>query len=399
MVIAFAERRIGWAMNSHEVDGNGICSTCTSTVNDCDVLKCNDCRSFYHAICGTDTLPFGPKSNVSSFKKFKCENFVFCCDSCMTRRENQEASTLKEQVDELKDSIKELAAEFKAFKAESRSTVPPKGNVNSLSESWSDKVRNTSTKNSSLCLKSSGKPVDLNFVKKIAVDNSIQVSGTSVKTNGDVYVNLSNVENRDKIVPLLAVNHPADNIVKLKSKLPTISILNVETFISKEDFISKVKQQNPAIKELIELGSEFSIAFVRSDDNSETTQKYYQVVARIGDDIREQIKLNNNKIYVDLNAHRIVDLFYIKRCNWCQTFGHYQEKCQSETFRCGFCCGPHASTTCLLKNQDVSKFTCPNCKDVNKQCSGHSRHWFKCPTYLEAQNKMKKSIPFYSSKN
>ena len=135
-------------------------------------------------------------------------------------------------------------------------------------------------------------------------------------------------------------------------------------------------------------------------ESSGTNRKHYQLVARVSNEIRERIKKNKDTIFVDLTAHRIVDRFYIKRCNKCQKFGHYQDNCTSDKIRCVFCCSDsHCSSSCPIKNQDTSNFSCPNCKDANKDFSGHSSHWFKCPTCLEVQNKLKSSIPFYSAKN
>ena len=162
---------------------------------------------------------------------------------------------------------------FREFKTEAKSTSSSSKTSCPDNKSWSDTVKHSSTNlKSSLCVKSNGQPIDLNVVKQIAVDHSIRVSGT-VKSNGDVYVYMSSVEHRDKMAPLLAEKHSADTIVKLKSKIPAISI---ETFVNKNDFITNVKQQNPEIKEKIESGSEFTIVFVKEPmpESSDTNRKH-----------------------------------------------------------------------------------------------------------------------------
>ena len=143
----------------------------------------------------------------------------------------------------------------------------------------------------SLCIKSKGNTVDIKRIKEIACANSIQVSKADVKENGDVYMDMPSHENREKLLPLLEGDTFAQNeIVKLKSKLPTISILNVEDFSSKEEFVEKIQQQNPEIKRLIAEGSEFSIVYTKeprkSDDNSK--KEYHQVVARVSEEIRDR---------------------------------------------------------------------------------------------------------------
>ena len=102
---------------------------------------------------------------------------------------------------------------------------------------------------SSLCIKSNGNEVNLAKVQELAANHSIQVSKTTVKENGDVYVDLPSRENREKLAPLLNDNEFAENsVVELKSKLPTISILDVKEFTSKEVFLEKIKKQNPKIR-------------------------------------------------------------------------------------------------------------------------------------------------------
>ena len=102
---------------------------------------------------------------------------------------------------------------------------------------------------------------------------------------------------------------------------------------------------------------------------------------------------------MDLVAHRVVDRFYVKRCNKCQKFGHYQNECE-DIISCGYCCGAHSSSDCnQVEIEDFKNYKCINCKRENKKCEGHSAHWHKCPTYLEKQKRLKKSIPYYSQKN
>ena len=128
------------------------------------------------------------------------------------------------------------------------------------------------------------------------------MSKTVVKDNGAVYVDLPSKENREKLTSLLNDDTFARNeVVDIKSKFPTISILNVKSFTSKEDFLEKVKRQNPLIKEKMEDGAEFFTKKPREEENNR--KKYYQVVVRVSDDIRLVIRMSNDKIYMDLVAH------------------------------------------------------------------------------------------------
>ena len=381
-------------MVANQVNGSGECEGCKTNVNEADVLICSDCKTVFHAICGEET-PFGSKTWISNFKKVKVCNFLFACDICVTKREQNEASSMKQQMAALTSSVATLVKEFELLKEENAKQKERKEGKEVEKNVWSntEKIQNMK---SSLHIKSKGKEVNLVKIQEIAVKNGIQVSKTVVKENGDVYVDLPNAKNREKFTPLLNDEEFAEHeIISLKSKLPTISILDVKEYTTKEDFIERVKKQNEGIRTLIEGGSEFSIVYSKGPENTQREQKHHLVVARVSEEIRKVIKSNRDKIFAELSTYRVIDRFYIKRCNKCQKFGHYEKDCQNEA-RCGYCCGSHLSTTCTENAEKIKDlFKCVNCKDNGKNPEKHSAFWHKCPTHIEMQKKMKKTIPFY----
>ena len=121
-------------------------------------------------------------------------------------------------------------------------------------------------------------------------------------------------------------------------------------------------------------------------------------VVRVGCKIRILIASNRNTVFIGLTACRVYDRFFVKRCNKCQDYGQYAKSCQNSA-KCGFCSGDHQSCDCHLNNySEYSSMTCVNCKMNNLPCTGHSTFWSKCPSYLAAQVKMKKRIPYYKIK-
>ena len=123
--------------------------------------------------------------------------------------------------------------------------------------------------------------------------------------------------------------------------------------------------------------------------------KTYHVVARVSDDIRKILEQNRNRIFLGMSSHRVIDRFYIKRCNNCLQYGHYEKDCKLDAC-CGYCRGKHLSKNCdKIEQGDFTNYECHNCQQSGKCHTGHSAMWTKCPTYIEAQAQMKKSIPFY----
>ena len=70
-----------------------------------------------------------------------------------------------------------------------------------------------------------------------------------------------------------------------------------------------------------------------------------------------------------------------------------EKDCQNEEC-CGYCSKSHKSSECKeVTPGDHANYKCINCKRNDKDCSGHSSIWHKCPAHLELQKKLKKTIP------
>jgi hypothetical protein len=381
-------------LKMYEVSRNGECSRCKNQAEEAEVIKCYECQTIFHAICGEET-PFCARTNLGNFKKLKA-NFVFICDPCLTRKEESQASELKDQITRLTATVASLAEEFKSFKTvqSAPEETPP--------TPWTNKDRVDKMK-SSLCIKSNnGAPVDMAKVQELATTHCIQVSTTNVKENGDVFVVLPSDENRQKLIPLLEENDFDQNeIIQVKEKLPTVTILGVRDYTTKEEFVEKVKKQNPRLKDKLEQESAFKIVYSKKPrDNAPEGKNGFQVVVRVSEEVRKIIKDSNDRIYVDLESYKVVDRFYIKRCNNCQQFGHYEKDCTSES-HCGYCGNNgHKSSECnQVEEGDLANYKCTNCENAGKNANGHSAHWHKCPSLLDLQKKAKKGIPYYNRKN
>ena len=311
------------------IDQSGSCTECKKEADDNEILQCQSCEVFCHATCGEGTPS---KPQLINFKKIKSRNFIFYCDSCLTRRESFEASSTKEQIDELKQSVSDLHSEFKKFQMKFPDTEKKKpSSEDEQPQKWSEVVK-TDKRKATLCIKSGSEAVDLSEIGKLAVENNIQISSAKVSEKGDIFINMPSQVSKEALAPLLnqsGINK--ENIIEVKSKLPTISVLNVKNYESKERFIEKVKKQNPTIKTQIENGSEFNVVFSKKpkDETSEQANGH-QVVIRVSEEIRNSIKRNGNRIFLELSAHKVVDRFYIKRCNRCQMYGHYQNQCTKQ---------------------------------------------------------------------
>ena len=399
-------------MVEHQVNDDGTCSTCNSAVNERQIVECFSCKHKYHGECN-NTTPFCSKTFLKSFKGLQNNSsFVFICPTCITTQENVAASTMKDQLAEVVAAVAQLSKEVRELKSEKIEkpeqsiSLPIKPavktpSVGEIKSAWDDPkgLKNVKKDVVTLCIKSDGHPVDVSKVEEVVMSHGIQVTKASVnKKSGDMYIDLPSKDSRDKLLPLLnETSIPGNCVINIKQKCPTISIRNVIDYVDENKFIERVKNQNPVIKEKIESGSEFSVVFTRKPKVASDNTGHL-VVIRVGNEIRDVLKANNDKIFLGFNAHRIMDRFYVKSCGKCHKFGHYHAECPSVSGCCGFCLAEdHTSEQCeLAKNKDHSNFKCVKCKDAGKPFEGHSSHYSKCPTFLEVQKRTKMNIPYYS---
>ena len=144
---------------------------------------------------------------------------------------------------------------------------------------------------------------DLGKIREIAVKNNIPVSNVGVSKNGYTFINCPSAEDRDKFQPLLSEHLTNKDVVPLKEKQPHITILDIDTDISKGDLLHQIRSQNPKVHALINAGQKFDILFTKKSLHSDKTS----AVARVSCSIRYVIKHNRKKLHIGINSCRVFD--------------------------------------------------------------------------------------------
>ncbi|GBO39771.1 hypothetical protein AVEN_19987-1 [Araneus ventricosus] len=73
-----------------------------------------------------------------------------------------------------------------------------------------------------------------------------------------------------------------------------------------------------------------------------------------------QSTLKIKKLHIGWSMFNIKEFFHIKRCNFCQAFGHTTKDCTYQIPSCGSCAGHHATRDCLTQ-----ALCCVNCFESN----------------------------------
>ncbi|GBN18439.1 hypothetical protein AVEN_236860-1 [Araneus ventricosus] len=74
-----------------------------------------------------------------------------------------------------------------------------------------------------------------------------------------------------------------------------------------------------------------------------------------------KILKRKSKIHVKWHTVDIREFYHIKKCNFCQAYGHVTKTCPNTKPTCGNCTGPHATFKCRR-----NVFICINCSTYNK---------------------------------
>ena len=386
----------------------GTCSTCEEVPGTDDTLGCNVCKNYFHATNCLDEHKSKKLATVSLLKSLRTasKNFKWMCNVCSTRFEQACCSNVQSTAVTLTETVNKLTSQMDNLKLDMDTRfdkITDKIVESNSGNVWSDKNRLSKIR-SSLLIKpdDAGKPVELDVIRELAVKNGIQVDTAKVTSDGKTFINLPSTKNRDKLTPLLQSSSlaKAEQIVNINSKLPTISIVGIEEIITKESAAEYVLSQNPDIQKLVDIGETFNVVFIKKPTDQSGT---YTVIARVSPKIRELLHRMDNRIHIGLAKYRVHDRFYIKRCNKCQAYHHYENECGKDVI-CGYCRShSHVSKKCSKKDKSHREQSCYNCQISGKDESvynGHNTMWYNCPTYKEEQLKLKKTINYnYESLN
>lgn len=401
------------------VDSKSVCTACKNKVTDNHCLTCNECDKLYHATC-----PSAPDKDSqicnSTFLSYYVKpstkpNFAWTCDICKTGSEAEKVATLRQlvltmQKSHMKEisSLTELVMDL-TVKVDSMATIAAEHKV-TLSKveaggAWADTERVKNVR-ASLAVKpvGQGNSVKIKDVNKFATERGIPIDSVVEAADGVTFINTPDVESRERVMQCLAESHADNEVSLLKNKLPTIAVMGVKAehvtnqdddIVTREELKENLFRQNKYIAPYLDRDdSKLEVVFMKPPP---TGKYYFSIFIRVTPDIRLAIeKKMENKIYIGSHLFSVRDRFHVKRCNRCQGLGHYEDKCDLEKpVVCGYCAKDHESKDCPDKNKSHVNHVCINCSGSARKARGHSAFWSECPTYKEAQEKMKKTIPYY----
>ena len=183
---------------------------------------------------------------------------------------------------------------------------------------------------------------------------------------------------------------------------PKLTISDISTDItSKEDLEEKLLEKNGFIKELKDDDEMFKIVFFDKRDKF--------AVLQVSAKIREAIRQNRDRVFVDLEQHQVRDRVHVVQCFHCQGYGHMSgspycgQKDSDPT--CFYCAGSHASKDCNRKKEKkTGSIKCINCEKsknhaIKSKCNTHKASDNLCPFYVKEKIRIMSRTDGYSEES
>ena len=377
------------------VKADGTCSHCNKKA-DGAIMSCFACEESWHVVdCATGTEDLATKTFLDrQWKVWKlagtyrsvCFVCPCCRDSTNLQRDivsSNRMSVMEDRVSSVQDDIAEIKNLLTSGQVNTGNPLPPTDAV-----SYAEKLKSSDAV--IIIKKNETAPaVDRNTIKDAAVDSRVGVSSVYNNRQGHTVLVCENEAGKTRLAANLREKVKDHDIVTPAQRTPTIRITSMEENHTTDKVFQLTRDLN--INKGIKIDDQnFKVLFVRPHAKN---AQLFQAIVRVSNDIRVAIDKADNKLHVGLTVCPIYDHFHVRRCNKCQGFNHFKDKCESDPI-CGRCAGPHETEGC-----NSGQIKCTNCAKNNYEGTDHLASHPFCKSYVAAQKKLEQSIGFYKGKN
>lgn len=180
---------------------------------------------------------------------------------------------------------------------------------------------------------------------------------------------------------------------EVKKLDPKLTISDLHSGIkTAEELENLIIEKNDFIKELREEGETLKVVFLDKKGGQ-------FAVIRVSPKLREAIRDEGDKIFLDLQQHHVRDRIHVIQCYHCQGYAHTTKspfcKQKDSTPTCFYCAGSHRSDSCNKKDKEHK---CANCAKSNNRaerlkCTTHKASDTLCPFYVREKLKIMARTP------
>lgn len=377
------------------LDEKGECGHCHKDAQ-AESMQCWLCEDRYHVIECTGMEPLSQPSFLKNHWPGLQRNWVnitFTCPSCKEDAKTKKEVVMSSRIRLLEESSLETNKQLNAImglltKDSAKVPVTPKKVKETpqviVVEQPEHPEENSDEDNQA----------KWSEVTKKAIQSKVSVLNSWKNPEGKMVFTCKDEKSKKALLPHVQQVYHNRNIKTPKPRVPTISVPFIHGKYEKDELLDVLCQQNEehGIKFTKDNSQIVFIAPMKDKDN------LYQAVIRVSDEIRSKIQNQGNRLCIGINSCPVFDRFFIKRCNRCQGLGHFHKDdggCKKNQV-CALCTGNHDTRSC---HTDEEYHQCTNCIKADKDNVSHAANSSDCPMYIAEQEKLKKSIHYYSSKN
>ena len=390
-----------------QLKGDGTCSSCSIKASDDVIISCGKCKMLFHAVCSSFENEICTRSFFKLWKTSK-QNFIWYCNSCLTSLELDAASNDTTRINNLEQQLKSINSTFDEMKELIMLTIPKESskasntsgnndlNNRELPESNTVKSIETDEPNANpwnvqskvTILKDNlGHLPDLAQLEKNVIHNNLKVKKATHDPNGNVVLICPSAKDAIAVHDQATKDLPHNTVLEPRSASSVINIVGFQTKHELNTLYDLLIKSNIALsslkgKSLDEIKMFFNMVAVKPCAKNPSV---FRAVVRISKTLRHQIRLANNKLKVGFYLCQVYDRILAKRCNNCQTFGHWADQCPiTNQVVCAHCSENHATNEC-----EAATYKCTNCAKSNVFDCHHSANSADCPSYKKYRDSLK----------
>ena len=378
----------------NKLDPGGVCQKCKKEAQN-EHMECWLCRNRYHVIESEGEEPMVAPSFLKSqwptiARKWPC--ITFTCHNCREDAKTKEDHIMSQRVTILEEMARKASKQLDditGMLSEAKDVPLAQG-----------KTYATAARNEAPSLIIVEKPEEnisqaekkkkMDELKKAAIQSKAAIKSTYTNKAGKTVLVCSNEMSKDVMLPHVNKVFTSSKVITPSPKLPTVSIPFIEGNYEKEELIEALNNQNEGIGLSFD-ETNTQVIFI-SPMKDQGKDGLHQAVLRVSEEIREKLQSNGNRIFIGSTSCPVYDRFFVKRCNRCQSFHHYHKECKKSEV-CAKCAGRHDTRSCTLS---TGSYKCINCSTAGFEDVGHMASSFDCPAYIAEQERLKKSIHYYS---
>ena len=377
---------------------SGKCNLCDSDAQQ-ECMQCILCVNRFHVInCTAEPLmqtSFVQNTWAGMSKKWPCLNFV--CLVCIEDAKSKEQVHMSARVRVLEQTVLETNNKLVEITDLLNSVLKRSENKNSYA--GAAKNENKPCPCPIIIDKITGGEVEseeardnnIREVTEAAVQVKAGVNRSFVNKAGQTVIVCDSEKSKKALLPHVEKVFKQRNIKTPDPRLPSISIPFIDKKYENEELLNVLMRQNE------DRGIPFSSdnAKVLFSAPMKNKPGYFQAVLRVSESIRDRIATNNNRLCIGLTSCPVYDRFFVKRCNRCQGLNHFQNDnggCKRKKV-CALCSEEHDTIGCVT---DVDHYRCNNCVNADKDEFSHATYSSDCAVYIAEQDKLRKTINYYS---